>query len=134
MVRANLPLAMQGLIVVPLFAGFDFKREQGRIFKYDVAGGRYEEAEYHATGSGGKDARTTMKKLYRPGLSPDEALAVALEALYDAAEEDVATAGPDLIRNIFPTVKVIDRQGLADVADDRIRTVVTRVLDQRRRG
>ena len=134
MVRANLPLAMQGLIVVPLFAGFDFKREQGRIFKYDVAGGRYEEAEYHATGSGGKDARTTMKKLYRPGLSPDEALAVALEALYDAAEEDVATAGPDLIRNIFPTVKVIDRQGLTDVADDRIRTVMTRVLEQQRRG
>jgi proteasome beta subunit len=85
MVRANLPLAMQGLIVVPLFAGFDLKRGEGRIFKYDVAGGRYEEAEYHATGSGGKDARTTMKKLYRPGLNPDEALAVALESLYDAA-------------------------------------------------
>jgi proteasome beta subunit len=134
MVRANLPLAMQGLIVLPLFAGFDAKLERGRIFKYDVAGGRYEEADYHATGSGGKDARTTMKKLYRHGLSRADALAVVLEALYDAAEEDVATAGPDLIRNIFPTVKVIDRSGLTDVDESQIRPVMTRLIDQRQRG
>jgi proteasome beta subunit len=134
MVRANLPLAMQGLIVLPLFAGFDAKLERGRIFKYDVAGGRYEETDYHATGSGGKDARTTMKKLYRPGLSKADALAVVLEALYDAAEEDVATAGPDLIRNIFPTVKVIDRSGLTDVDESQIRPLLTRLIDQRQRG
>jgi proteasome beta subunit len=134
MVRANLPLAMQGLIVLPLFAGFDPKVARGRIFKYDVAGGRYEEADYHATGSGGKDARTTMKKLYRPGLSKADALGVVLEALYDAAEEDVATAGPDLIRNIFPTVKVIDRTGLTDVDEGQIRPLMTRLIDHRRRG
>jgi proteasome beta subunit len=134
MVRANLPFAMQGLIVVPIFAGFDPKRGQGRIFKYDVAGGRYEEADYYATGSGGKDARTTMKKLYQPAMSRDNALAVALEALYDAAEEDVATAGPDLIRNIFPTVKVVDLRGLLDVEDARIREVMTRLIERRRRG
>jgi proteasome beta subunit len=134
MVRANLPLAMQGLIVLPLFAGFDPKVQRGRIFKYDVAGGRYEEADYHATGSGGKDARTTMKKLYRPGLSKTDALAVVLEALYDAAEEDVATAGPDLTRNIFPTVKVIDRLGLTDVGDSQIRPLMTRLIEQRQRG
>jgi proteasome beta subunit len=125
---------MQGLIVVPIFAGFDPKRGQGRIFKYDVAGGRYEEADYYATGSGGKDARTTMKKLYQPAMSRDNALAVALEALYDAAEEDVATAGPDLIRNIFPTVKVVDLRGLLDVEDARIREVMTRLIERRRRG
>jgi proteasome beta subunit len=134
MVRANLPLAMQGLIVVPIFAGFDATRAQGRIFKYDVAGGRYEETDYHATGSGGKDARTTMKKLYRSGMNRTDAMAVALEALFDAAEEDVATAGPDLIRNIFPTVKVIDHQGLTDIDDAQIRTVLTRLIEQRRRG
>jgi proteasome beta subunit len=134
MVRANLPLAMQGLIVLPLFAGFDFKLQRGRIFKYDVAGGRYEEADYHATGSGGKDARTTMKKLYRPGLSKTDALAVVIEALYDAAEEDVATAGPDLTRNIFPTVKVIDRSGLTEVGDSQIRPLMTRLIEQRQRG
>ncbi len=134
MVRANLPFAMQGLIVLPLFAGFDFQRGQGRIFKYDVAGGRYEEADYHATGSGGKDARTTMKKLYRPGLDRDAALAIALEALYDAAEEDVATAGPDMVRNIFPTVKVIGQTGLTDIDEDAIRATMTRLIEQRRRG
>jgi proteasome beta subunit len=80
------------------------------------------------------DARTTMKKLYRPGLSRADAIAVVLEALYDAAEEDVATAGPDLIRNIFPTVKVIDRLGLTDVDDGQIRPLMTRLIDQRRRG
>jgi len=134
MVRANLPFAMQGLIVVPIFAGFDPKRGQGRIFKYDVAGGRYEEADYYATGSGGKDARTTMKKLFQTAMSRDNALAVALEALFDAAEEDVATAGPDLIRNIFPTVKVIDQRGLTDVEEARIREVMTRLMERRRRG
>jgi len=134
MVRANLPLAMQGLIVLPLFAGFDVKVGRGRIFKYNVAGGRYEETDYHSTGSGGKDARTTMKKLFRPGLSKTDALAVVVEALYDAAEEDVATAGPDLVRNIFPTVKVIDRSGLTDVDDTQIRPLMTRLIDHRRRG
>lgn len=134
MVRANLPLAMQGLIVLPLFISYDTKRAQGRIFKYDVAGGRYEEIDYHATGSGGKDARSAMKKLYRPRMDRPAALAVAMEALFDAAEEDIATAGPDLIRNIFPTVKIIEAGGLVDIEEQQIKEALTRLIEQRQGG
>jgi len=109
MVRANLPLAMQGLVVVPIFAGYDLKQGEGRIFKYDVAGGRYEETEYHSIGSGGKDARSSLKKALSIRASPkDEAVRTALEALYDAADEDRGTGGPDFVRGIFPTVKLGD--------------------------
>ncbi|HEY7874888.1 MAG TPA: proteasome subunit beta, partial [Actinomycetota bacterium] len=104
MIRENLPAAMQGLAVVPIFAGFDEGRSHGRIFKYDITGGRYEEDDYHATGSGGKDARGTIKKRYRADLTRDEAITVAIEALFDAADEDVGTGGPDLMRGIYPTV------------------------------
>src|SRR5262247_507978 len=97
MIRMNLPMAMQGLVVVPIFAGYDMRRGEGRIFKYDVTGGRYEETDYTATGSGGKDARNTLKRLYRAGAARDEGLRWAAEALVDAAEEDVGTGGPDLI-------------------------------------
>src|SRR5690242_6591630 len=107
MIRMNLPMAMQGLVVVPIFAGYDVRRAEGRIFNYDVTGGRYEEADYAATGSGGKDARTTLKKLYRTNGSRADALRWAAEALIDAAEEDVGTGGPDFIRGIFPTMKAI---------------------------
>jgi len=88
MVRAHLPMAMQGLAVVPLFAGWDTRREQGRIFTYDVTGGRYEETDFHATGSGGNDARTTIKLGFREGLSREEAVELAVQALYQAADED----------------------------------------------
>src|SRR3954449_13537954 len=95
MVRSNLPAAMQGFVVVPIFAGFDLRRRTGRIFKYDVTGGRYEEADFHSTGSGGRDARTAIKLGYRDGLARAEAVELAIDGLYEAAEEDSATGGPD---------------------------------------
>src|SRR3989475_5943696 len=110
MVRGNLPMAFQGLVVIPLFAGYDLKRREGRIFKYDVTGGRYEETEYHATGSGGKDARDTMKQLYRRGLKKAQAPRIALERLYKAAEEDVGTGGPGLGPRIYPPGEGINRK------------------------
>ncbi len=128
MIKANLPMAMQGLVVVPIFSGYDLKRETGRIFKYDIAGGRYEETEYYAIGSGGKDARGTMKKIFKPNLPRDKAVRVALEALYDAAEADVATGGPDLVRGIFPNVKVINQQGVEDVVDEEVRTLLEEMV------
>ena len=132
MVRSNLPLAMQGLMVVPLFAGFDVRRGEGRIFKYDLAGGRYEEADFHAIGSGGKDARSSLKKLYRPGLAEDEAVRVTVEALYDAADEDRGTGGPDFVRGIFPTVKLVTAAGARDVPEDRVAAVCSAVVEARR--
>jgi proteasome beta subunit len=132
MVRANLPMAMQGLLVVPIFAGFDLKRSEGRIFKYDVAGGRYEETEYYSIGSGGKDARSSLKKLYRAGLAEDEAIRTALEALYDAADEDRGTGGPDFVRGIFPTVKLVTAVGAQDVPEERVAAVCAAIAGARK--
>jgi proteasome beta subunit len=132
MIRMNLPMAMQGLVVVPIFAGYDLRRGEGRIFNYDVTGGRYEETDYAATGSGGKDARTTLKKLYRAGASRADALRSAVEALVDAAEEDVGTGGPDFIHGIFPTMKAITRGGFEDVAETDVRAQCEAVLAARR--
>ncbi len=132
MIRANLPMAMQGLVVVPLFAGFDESRGEGRIFKYDVTGGRYEEDDYHATGSGGKDARSSLKKRYRTGLSRDEAVKIGIEALFDAADEDVGTGGPDLMRGIFPTVVVISETGTVEIQEAEIRRLFEELIGERR--
>jgi proteasome beta subunit len=132
MIRLNLPAALQGLVVVPIFAGFDDKAGVGRIFKYDVTGGRYEETEYFAQGSGGKDARDSLKKRYRRGMSREEALKAALEALLDAAEEDIGTGGPDLVRGIYPTMKVITRAGFQEVPEDEVRRVTDAILAERR--
>jgi len=131
MIRANLPAAMQGLVVVPLFAGFDDRRNQGRIFKYDVTGGRYEEDDYHATGSGGKDARSSLKKRYRTDLSREDAIKVSIEALFDAADEDVGTGGPDLMRGIFPTVSAISIAGIAEVPEEEIRSLFEELISER---
>ncbi len=131
MIRMNLPAAMQGLAVVPIFAGFDEKAGAGRLFKYDITGGRYEETNYDAQGSGSKDARDSLKKLWRRDLGREEALRVALEALIDAADEDVGTGGPDLIRNIFPTVRTITRSGFADVPDDEVKRLCEAILNER---
>jgi proteasome beta subunit len=131
MIRMNLPAAMQGLIVIPIFAGFDDKASAGRLFKYDITGGRYEETNYDAQGSGSKDARDSLKKLWKKDLSRDEALRVALEALIDAADEDVGTGGPDLVRGIFPSVKSITRAGFADLAEDEVRRVCEVILNDR---
>jgi proteasome beta subunit len=133
MVKANLPLVFQGLIVIPIYAGFDHRRNEGRIFKYDVTGGRYEESEYHAIGSGGKDARNTIKEHYRRDLAEPEALKVALLALYNAAEEDVGTGGPDLIRGIYPTAKLVGAGGIADVDERRIAGVYAELIEGRKK-
>ena len=130
MVRQNLGMALQGLVVVPIFTGYDQKREQGRIFKYDPIGGRYEEEDYYAIGSGGKDARATLKKRYRPGMSRDEILNITVEALWDAADEDLGTGGPDFIREIFPNIKVIDQSGVSDVPDSDVQTLFTELAER----
>lgn len=134
MIRANLPLALQGLIVIPIFAGYDLPREEGRIYKYDLAGGRYEETDYYAIGSGGKDARATMKKLYRPGMAESDAVHLALEALYDAADEDIGTGGPDFVRKIFPSVKLVMRAGIRDVAEERVAADCEAIMRARMAG
>jgi proteasome beta subunit len=131
MIRMNLQAAMMGLAVVPIFAGFDEKVGVGRLFKYDITGGRYEETNYDAQGSGSKDARDSLKKLWKRDMHRDEALRVSLEALIDAADEDVGTGGPDLVRGIFPSVKTITRSGFGDVTDDEVKRVCETILSER---
>ena len=106
----------------------------GRLFKYDVTGGRYEETDYFAQGSGGKDARDSLKKRFRRDMSRDEAVRAALEALLDAADEDLGTGGPDFQRGIFPTVKTISRSGITDLADDDVRRYLEAILSDRGRN
>lgn len=132
MLRANLPMAMQGMVVIPIFAGYDDRRGVGRIFKYDVTGGRYEESDFWATGSGGRDARATIKKRYRPGASLDEAVKIALEALFDASEEDAATGGPDVLRRIYPNIAAITADGFKEVPEDDIAALFEVLLEERR--
>lgn len=134
MIRQNLPMAMQGLVVVPIFAGYDLKRSQGRIFKYDVTGGHYEEIEYYAIGSGGKDARSSLKKTYRGHAAEEEAVRMVLEALFDAADEDRGTGGVDTLRGIYPTIKTVTVGGISDVPEDRIRVLYEQVVRTRRDG
>src|SRR6188472_3205033 len=117
LIRANLGMAMQGLAVVPLFAGYDHDADQGRIFSYDVTGGRYEETAFHSVGSGSMFARGSLKKLYRDNLSADECVTAVIQALYDAADDDSATGGPDLTRRIFPVVHVITDDGQQRMPD-----------------
>src|SRR3989441_3979927 len=102
MIRLNLPAAIQGLAVIPIFAGFDERAAVGRLFKYDITGGRYEEKDYDAQGSGSKDARDSLKKLWKRDMGRDDALRVSLEALIDAADEDVGTGGPAPVPGHFP--------------------------------
>ena len=120
MIRDNLPMAMQGLAVVPIFAGFDLRRQKGRIFKYDLTGGRYEEDDFHANGSGGRDARTTIKLGWREGIDRAAAIELAIGGLYEAADEDSATGGPDVVRGIYPTVATITARGFEAVPDDEV--------------
>jgi proteasome beta subunit len=131
MIRGNLGMAMQGLSVVPLFAGFDVETAQGRIFSYDVTGGCYEEHDHHSVGSGSMFARGALKKLYRRSGSQDEALRTAVEALYDAADDDSATGGPDVGRRIWPTVGLVDEVGARFVPDDEIAPIVDAIIADR---
>jgi proteasome beta subunit len=131
MIRSNFPLALQGLVVVPLFGGFDHSVGQGRIFYYDATGGRWEEDDYQTTGSGGQPAKNSLKKRWRADLSRSGALRVAVEALVDAAEDDVATGGPDPVRRIFPNALAVTVSGAVDVPEDEIATAVATVLEER---
>ncbi|WP_406492898.1 proteasome subunit beta [Streptomyces sp. NBC_00846] len=131
MIRSNLAMAMQGLAVVPLFAGFDIDREKGRIFSYDVTGGRSEEVGYAATGSGSIFARGSMKKLYREDLTEQQALTLVVQALYDAADDDSATGGPDVARRIYPIVTVITDEGFRKLTEVESAEIARSVLERR---
>ena len=120
MVRQNLGMAMQGFIVVPLFAGFDTRRRVGRIFSYDPTGGRNEEKDFDATGSGGTHARTVIKLGWTEGMDRDAAIELAIQSLYEAADEDSATGGPDAVRGIYPTVATITADGYEDVEESEV--------------
>jgi len=133
-VRGNLGAAMQGLIVVPLFAGYDEETQQGRIFSYDAAGGRYEERNFHSIGSGSPFARGSLKKLYRDGMSADDAIAVCMQALYDAADDDSATGGPDLTRRIYPMVATITADGYRQLTEEEAGRYADAVVAERLRS
>jgi len=124
MIRGNLGLAMQGLAVVPVFAGFDLDSGRGRIFSYDVTGGRYEERFHHSVGSGSMFARGSLKKRWRQEMDVDEAVRVAVEALADAADDDSATGGPDEQRRLYPVVATVTEVGYQRVAEQRLAEVV----------
>jgi proteasome beta subunit len=132
MIRGNLAMAMQGLAVVPLFAGYDLDADDpqtaGRLFSYDVTGGRYEEHKFHSVGSGSMFARGALKKLWREDLTVADAVLCAVQSLYDAADEDSATGGPDLTRRIFPVVSTVTLDGYRRLADDEVGGVVDEVV------
>jgi proteasome beta subunit len=128
LIRSNLGMAMQGLAVVPLFAGYDLVQRHGRIFSYDVTGGRYEETAFHSVGSGSLFARGALKKLYRPDLSETDCVMAIVQALYDAADDDSATGGPDLTRRIFPVVHVITAGGGRRISDDEVADIADRMI------
>ena len=134
MIRGNFPMALQGLVVVPIFGGYDDRRVEGRIFYYDATGGRWEEDDYQATGSGAQSAKNSLKKRWRAGLDHAEAMRVAVEALIDAAEDDVATGGPDVTRGIFPNVVDVTAGGASDVPEEDVAAAVRDVLAARGGG
>ena len=135
MIRGNLGEALQGLAVVPLFAGFDVDAPDaasaGRIFSYDITGGRYPEQYHHCVGSGSLFARGALKKLWRPGLSRSEAVRVVVESLYDAADDDSATGGPDITRGIYPVVMTATAAGTERIGDDELAESVRAILADR---
>ncbi len=132
MVRGSLGLAMQGLAVVPLFGGFDLDRGVGRMFSFDVTGGRYEETDFHAVGSGSVFARGSLKKLWWPGMPAADAVRTAVHALVDAADDDSATAGPDVTRRIWPVVATVTAAGYLRVDDATLATTVAEIEAVRR--
>jgi proteasome beta subunit len=135
MIRGNLGAAMQGLAVVPLFAGYDLdagdRANAGRIYSFDVTGGRYPEQHYHSVGSGSLFAKGALKKLWRASLDRAEIVRVVVESLYDAADDDSATGGPDLTRGIYPVVMVTTADGTERVSDEELKTVVRAILTDR---
>jgi proteasome beta subunit len=131
MIRGNIAAAMQGLAVVPLFSGYDEDTGVGRIFSYDVAGGPYEEFRFHSIGSGSVFARGSLKKLYQDGMTAQQVTRVCVQALYDAADDDSATGGPDLTRQIFPIVAVLNGDGFNRLSDAEAADVARAVVNER---
>jgi proteasome beta subunit len=131
MIRGNLPMAMQGLVVVPLFAGFDLEANEGRIFSYDLTGGCYEEHSFHSVGSGSMFARGALKKLFREDFSLDDAAVACIQALYDAADDDSATGGPDLTRRIYPVVASVTIDGFHRLEDEAVGAIVRQITEDR---
>ena len=135
MIRGNLGAAMQGLAVVPLFAGYDLDAAEGaspgRIFSYDVTGGNYEERGYASVGSGSLFAKNSLKKTWRPGLPADAATRTVVESLYDAADDDSATGGPDTVRRLFPIVYRVDAEGAVRLPDDEVAAVADAIVADR---
>ena len=130
LLRQNLPAARVGMVVVPLFAGYDRRTNEGRLFQFDVSGGRYEELEYGSTGSGSLHASTVLKLGYRPGQDREAAIDLAIEALYVAADEDSATGLPDFVRGLFPIVATVTSRGYEQLSDDEIRERSQRLVDK----
>lgn len=133
MIKQNLPAAMQGLAVVPLFAGYDRRRRTGRVWKYEITGGRYEELEFDSVGSGSIFAKESMKKSFVPSASREEVIRIAMLALTDAADEDRATGGVDLQRGIYPRIKLVTEAGIEEVGDEEIAQVYQGIIAARRR-
>ncbi|HEV3474742.1 MAG TPA: proteasome subunit beta [Actinomycetota bacterium] len=131
LIRASFPLVMQGLVVVPLYGGYDLGRQRGRIFRYDAIGGRYEETDWGATGSGSRDAKASLKKRWRPEMARTEAIGAAVESLLDASEADTATGGPDPVRGIFPSIHLVTGTGVEEVPHDEVRQAYETVMTQK---
>jgi len=135
LIRNNLAMAMQGLAVVPLFAGYDLEADDpakaGRIFSYDVTGGRYEEHSFHSVGSGSVFARGALKKLYRDDFTEADAILATIHALYDAADDDSATGGPDLTRRIYPVIASVTVEGFRRLANDEVEERTQHVVNER---
>jgi len=136
LIRNNLNMAMQGLAVLPLYGGFDPEAEDpasaGRIFGYDVVGGVYEQRSFDGIGSGSTFAKAALKKRYRPGLPMADAVRIAVEALYDAADEDAATGGPDVIRDIYPIIVTASAEGVHEYSDEEAAATARSVVAGRR--
>jgi proteasome beta subunit len=130
MVRSHLPAALQGFVVVPLFAGYDLRRGTGRLFEYDVTGGRYEESDFAATGSGSMHAGTVVKMGYRPSLDRADAVELVVNSLFQAADEDSATGGPDMVRGIYPVVATITADGFSRLDDSEVAERFRALLDR----
>jgi proteasome beta subunit len=131
MIRGNLALAFQGLVVVPLFCGFDEIAQTGRLFSFDIVGGRYDELNYATTGSGGAEAKSFLKSEWQADLSRDEALALAVEALIAASEEDAATGGPDIRRGIYPNIVTVTKDGVEEVNDEKLKETTAAIVETR---
>ncbi len=131
MIRDNLMLAMQGLAMIPLFVGYDEEASTGRIFSYDVAGGPYEEYRFHSIGSGSIFAKSALKKYYSDGMSVTDAVLACVQSLYDAADDDSATGGPDLTRRIFPVIATVTDDGFSRLSDAESADYAQQVVDER---